>query len=156
MLIGRPMAVTGELTPLSNALEDVVGGILPDPPKKVAKSKQAGMTADEREALSALFRQHGVARLRELEERGFDRAEIRDLAAAVAVDTLSRLLGGEFPIKDGDQAIKVADLAVKIMRLESQQATSIVGHEDDPKARFIEIRQKIEQARGLPPGGTTT
>lgn len=165
------MTDTAEMTPLANALGRIVGEFPNDdgvivpfepvgrtPSKKSRKKKEAD-TPDEDAATAAevarAYRVLGIENLRRLEEEGIDREAIKVVAGGLAVDLIARILGGEFRFRDAESAAKVAQIMVNIMRLESGQATAVVGVEDaeERKRKFIEMQARVRAARGELPKG---
>lgn len=160
------MTDTAELTPLSNALGRVLGELPADdgvvvpfeigrPPAKPKRGrKKASDTPDEDAATAAeiarAYRVLGIENLRRLEEEGIDRESIKVLAGGLAADLIARIVGGEFHFRDAESAAKVAQIMVNIMRLESGQATNVVGVEDaeERKRRFDEMQARIRAKRG--------
>lgn len=161
MPVGGDDTVGGEMTPLANALGRALGE-LPDeegrvveftrPPASRRSSGKRHIDDKQAEQVQALYRLLGVQELRKIEEEGFKREHIREVAGALALDMVSRILGGEFKVKDAEQAAKIAQIMVNIMRLESGQATSkvetTVSGDDERKRRFIELRDKITGTLG--------
>lgn len=158
------MNETAELTPLANAFGRVLGE-MPDSdgrvvvpfqqtpkPQRSRKKKQSDDPDEDAATVEEIARAHrllGIQGIRRLEEEGIDRDAIKVLAGGLAADLIARILGGEFRFKDAESAAKVAQIMVNIMRLESGQATNVVGVEDaeERKRRFAEFQQRILEAK---------
>lgn len=156
-----------ELTPLGNALGRVFGEMPDDdgnvvafdhrPPsrKKKGKAKDPDEDAATVAEVARAHRLLGVESLRRLEEEGIDREAIKVMAGGLAADLIARILGGEFRFRDAESAAKVAQIMVNIMRIESGEATSVVGLDDPAERRrkMIEMQERLQRSRGTLPNG---
>lgn len=102
-------------------------------------------TASARREMASMLRMAGIHDADEILRDVQARPEIvGQLAKAMAVSVLSRILADEFPIKSAGEAIKLVEIGVKIHRLEMGQATEIIESDDDKLDR---IRATVRAAR---------
>lgn len=72
-----------------------------------------------------------------------NRDDLPKMSIAVMVDLGLRVLGNEWEIKDAEQATKIAKTWHDILRLESNQATSITGQAETNESR----QNRLEELR---------
>lgn len=85
-----------------------------------------------------------------LKQLGFDklaedisREDLPKASIAIMMDLAMRVLGGEWEIKNAEEATKIAKVWHDILRLEMNQATTISGTQETPESR----QNRLEELR---------
>lgn len=116
--------------------------------KTLDKHARLGVT-DEIHASIERLRAFGLERL----AADVDREDLPKMSIAVMVDLGLRVLGNEWEIKDAEQATKIAKIWHDILRLESNQATSITGQADTQEGRQSRLEELRIEAKRRVEGG---
>ena len=116
--------------------------------RAIEKHARLGVS-DEIQASIDRLRAFGLERLAE----EVDRDDLPKMSIAVMIDLGLRVLGNEWEIKDAEQATKIAKTWHDILRLESNQATSITGQADTQEGRQSRLEELRIEAKRRVEGG---
>jgi hypothetical protein len=85
---------------------------------------------------------------------GVDREDLPKLAIGIMMDHALRVLGGEWEIKNAEEATKIAKIWHDILRLEMNQATTISGTQNEtPETRQTRLEELRLEAKRRVEGG---
>lgn len=85
---------------------------------------------------------------------GVDREDLPKLAIGIMMDHALRVLGGEWEIKNAEEATKIAKIWHDILRLEMNQATTISGTQNEtPETRQSRLEELRLEAKRRVEGG---
>jgi hypothetical protein len=144
----RPELVVHQFT-AENAAENARKSHAAQKKKKtLEKHARLGVT-DEIKASIDRLRAFGLERL----AQDVDREDLPKMSIAVMIDLGLRVLGNEWEIKDAEQATKIAKTWHDILRLESNQATSITGQADTQEGRQSRLEELRIEAKRRVEGG---
>lgn len=144
----RPDLIKHQFTPENAAENGRKAAAARKRKKDLDKHARLGVS-DEIQASIERLRAFGLERLAE----DVDRDDLPKMSIAVMIDLGLRVLGNEWEIKDAEQATKIAKTWHDILRLESNQATSITGQADTQEGRQSRLEELRIEAKRRVEGG---
>jgi hypothetical protein len=108
-------------------------------------AEQTQMIAEQRSGLAEVLRGMGVRGAKQiLADASIHPQLVAEMARAMAIDVMARIIAGEFPIKDAAMAVRLVEAGVKINRLEQGLSTEIV---EDESAKVQRIRDLVVEGQ---------